>query len=206
MMPDFTGILLLVIAVSIDGFGVGISYGIQKVKVPLLAILMIIFCSGLTVFTAMLLGDMIKSFLSPAFSEYMGGVLLILLGLFTLNNIMRSKRKKDATAENGTKLQDMKKVLRSPAKADLDRSGIISINEAAFLGIALALDAFGAGIAASFLAYSAVITAILVAIMSGVFLIFGLRLGLLLAKYNDIQFFTYLPPILLITIGVFNLI
>ncbi|MBN6206009.1 sporulation membrane protein YtaF [Ralstonia pickettii] len=205
-MPNYTGILLLVIAVSIDGFGVGISYGIQKIKVPLLAILMIIFCSGLTVFMAMILGDMIKSFLSPVFSEKLGGVLLILLGIFTLQNIIRSNKKKEATVENATKLQDMKKVLRSPVQADLDRSGNISISEAAILGIALALDAFGAGIAASLLDYSAVITAILVAIMSGVFLIFGLRLGLLLAKYNDIQFFTYLPSLLLITIGVFNLI
>lgn len=205
-MPNYTGILLLVIAVSIDGFGVGISYGIQKIKVPLLAVLMIVFCSGLTVFMAMILGDMIKSFLSPVFSEKLGGVLLILLGIFTLQNIIRSNKKKEATVENATKLQDMKKVLRFPVQADLDRSGNISISEAAILGIALALDAFGAGIAASLLDYSAVITAILVAIMSGAFLIFGLRLGLLLAKYNDIQFFTYLPSLLLITIGLFNLI
>src|SRR5690606_4145508 len=105
-----------------------------------------------------------------------------------------------------TVFKDVKKVLRSPHEADLDQSGTISKHEAILLGMALALDAFGAGIAASLLDYSAFITALFVAMMSGIFLMIGLKLGLLLSKYEDILFFSYLPSLLLISIGFFNLV
>ena len=205
-MLFYTGIFLLVIAVSIDGLGVGVSYGIQKTRVPLPAIFIIMLCSGLTVLLAMTLGDVIKTFLSPIVSEKIGGVILILLGLFTLINLIRAKNSKPSEQENTTVLTDMKTVLSSPTQADLDKSGIISASEAALLGIALALDAFGAGIAASFLHYSAVITAALIAIMSGAFLFIGLKLGLILSNYKKMQHISFLPSLLLISIGILNLI
>ncbi|HLQ97259.1 MAG TPA: sporulation membrane protein YtaF, partial [Candidatus Dormibacteraeota bacterium] len=36
-MLYYTGLILLVIAVSLDGFGVGVSYGMQKIRMPLLS-------------------------------------------------------------------------------------------------------------------------------------------------------------------------
>jgi len=205
-MLFYTGIFLLVIAVSIDGLGVVVSYGIQKTRVPLPAIFIIMLCSGFTVLLAMTLGDAIKTFLSPIVSEKIGGVILILLGLFTLINLIRAKNNKPLEQENTTVLTDMKTVLSSPIQADLDKSGIISASEAALLGIALALDAFGAGIAASFLHYSAIVTAVLIALMSGAFLFIGLKLGLVLSNYKKMQHVSFLPSFLLISIGILNLI
>lgn len=205
-MPFYTGLLILVIAVSIDGLGVGVSYGIQKTRVPSPAIFIIMLCSGMTVLAAMTLGDIIKLFLSPMISEKIGGSILILIGLFTLGNLIRAKKIKTQETANNTVLTNVKKVIRSPVQADLDLSGNISKQEAALLGIALALDAFGAGIAASLLHYSPLTTAILVALMSGAFLYVGLKLGLILSKYDNLQFFSCIPALLLITIGVLNII
>lgn len=205
-MLYYTGLALLVIAVSLDGLGVGISYGVQKTRVPLLAVSIIMLCSGITVFIAMTLGSGLKHFISPAISENLGAGILIGLGLFTLYNLIKAKKIKLDDTENPTVFKDVKKVLRSPYEADLDQSGTISKHEAILLGMALALDAFGAGIAASLLDYSAFITALFVAMMSGIFLMIGLKLGLLLSKYEDIQFFSYLPSLLLISIGFFNLV
>ena len=42
-------------------------------------------------------------------------------------------------------------ILKKPTRADFDRSGIITGLEALFLGVALSLDAFGAGIGAAML-------------------------------------------------------
>ena len=205
-MLYYTGLFLLIIAVSLDGFGVGISYGIQKTRVPLLAISIIMLCSGVTVFAAMSIGDVLKYIISPTVSENLGAFILISIGLFTLTNVIRANKTKSEDKKNNTVLTDVKKVFRSPNEADLDRSGTISKPEAILLGMALALDAFGAGIAASLLHYSAFLTAGLVALMSGIFLIGGLKIGLLLSKYEDIRFFTFLPSILLIVIGLFNLL
>lgn len=205
-MLFYTGLFLLVIAVSLDGLGVGISYGIQKTRVPLLAILIIMLWSGFTVFLAMSIGDGLQHILSPAISKNLGAIILISLGLFTLINLIRTKKAETENRENPTMLNDVKKVLLSPQQADLDQSGTISKQEAILLGMALALDAFGAGIAASLLHYSAVLTPVLVALMSGMFLFAGLKLGLFLSKYEDIQFFSFIPSLLLIGIGLFNVI
>lgn len=205
-MLFYTGLFLLAIAVSLDGLGVGISYGIQKTRVPLLPLLIIMLCSGITVFAAMTIGDVLKRFISPTFSENLGAIILILLGLFTLTKLIKTKKNRRKDTEESTMFTDMKKVFHSPQQADLDQSGTISKQESILLGMALALDAFGAGIAASLLYYSPFVTAILVAFMSGLFLIAGLKIGFLLSKYEDIQFFSYLPSLLLLGIGIFNLV
>lgn len=205
-MLYYTGLFLLIIAVSLDGLGVGISYGIQKTRVPMFAITIIMLCSGVTVFAAMSIGEGLKVIIPPTVSENIGALILISLGIFTLYNIIRKNKTKQEETQNNSMLTNVKKVFRSPKQADLDRSGTISKPEAILLGMALSLDAFGAGFAASLLHYSAFLTAGLVAMMSGIFLIVGLKIGLLLSKYEDIQFFTLLPSLLLIGIGLFNLI
>lgn len=97
-------------------------------------------------------------------------------------------------------------LLSRPEKADADASGTISIGEAVFLGFALALDAFGAGIAAAFLHYSIWWMPIIVASFTGVFLSSGLLLGRSFAKFSFMRRLIYAPPVLLITLGLSHLI
>ncbi|WP_156292106.1 sporulation membrane protein YtaF [Oceanobacillus salinisoli] len=209
-MLYYTGLLLLVIAVSIDGFGVGITYGMQKIKVPLRALLIIMLCSGIVLLISMTIGDLLQSFITPDIAQHIGGVILISLGLFSLFNTIRSnlsnKEKEEKVHTSNSKLSEIKTVLATPDKADLDKSGNISIGEALLLGFALALDAFGAGIGASLLGYTPLLTAILIATMSGIFLYSGMKLGILLSKHEKLKKLSFLPPTLLIGLGVLNLI
>ncbi|RDW16952.1 sporulation membrane protein YtaF [Oceanobacillus arenosus] len=208
-MLYFTGLFLLVIAVSLDGFGVGITYGMQKIKVPLRALFIIMVCSGIVLLTAMTIGKVLETLISADTAKIFGGVILITLGIFSLVNIIRSKLRKQQVTEtdpNSTTLSDIKTVLSTPDKADLDQSGIISVSEAVLLGFALSLDAFGAGIGASMLGYSPVLTAFLIATMSGLFLFSGMRIGILLAQHQKLQRLTLLPPALLIGLGIVNII
>lgn len=209
-MLYYTGLLLLVIAVSIDGFGVGITYGMQKIKVPIWAMLIIMMCSGIVLLTSMTIGEILQSFISVDFAKTIGGVILISLGLFSLFNTIRSKIKKEKLEEkveiSKSRFNDIKTVLSTPDKADLDQSGNISIGEALILGLALALDAFGAGIGASLLGYTPWLTALLIATMSGIFLYSGIKVGMFLAKHEKLQKLSFLAPTLLIGLGVLNLI
>ncbi|WP_085991298.1 sporulation membrane protein YtaF [Oceanobacillus senegalensis] len=209
-MLYYTGLLLLVIAVSIDGFGVGITYGMQKIKVPLRALFIIMLCSGIVLLTSMTIGDMLESFISADIARNIGGIILIALGMFSLINTIRSNLKKDKEVvvteqASKSKINEIKTVFATPDKADLDKSGNISVGEALLLGFALALDAFGAGIGASLLGYSPLLTAILIASMSGIFLYTGMKLGMLLAKNDKLKKLSFLPPTLLIGLGVLNL-
>ncbi|WP_042222297.1 sporulation membrane protein YtaF [Oceanobacillus manasiensis] len=199
-MLFYTGLLLLVVAVSLDGFGVGVTYGMRKIHVPVAALCIIMLCSGGIVLVAMSIGTGITALLSPEITRYIGGGILIAIGSLTFYNNLRSGKTQQQNQNAITT------VLTDPNKADLDKSGNISTSEALLLGAALALDAFGAGIGASMLGYPPVLTAILVACMSGIFLFSGIRLGLFLAKSKQMQQMSLLPSVLLIAIGVCNII
>ncbi len=207
-MLFYTGLLFLVIAVSLDGFGVGVTYGMRQIRVPLFALCIIMCCSGIVVLLSMTIGNMLHALISPGIAAMIGGIILIMLGCFSLINVICS-RKKDSNIEyhdsDARKIKQLKTVLTTPDEADLDSSGVISAGEALLLGIALALDAFGAGLAAAIIGYSPIMTAVLVAFMSGLFVFCGMRLGMALAKNTHMQKMTFIPPVLLILLGVYNL-
>lgn len=205
-MIYYMNLFLIVIAVSLDGFGVGITYGMRKIKISIHALCVIIVCSGLIVISSMVIGHLLRQFISPTVTSKMGSIILILLGLFVLFSIIRSARASgQKTAQKKGKLAHFKVVLANPKQADKDKSGTISLGEALVLGVALALDAFGAGLGAAMLGYSPLLTAGLIAFMSGLFVFSGLKLGFYLAGNKTLSRLTYLPPILLISIGAYNL-
>ncbi|MGN7471010.1 MntP/YtaF family protein [Brevibacillus sp. SAFN-007a] len=95
----------------------------------------------------------------------------------------------------------MIQILKDPSKADADRSGHIMGWEAVMLGLALSLDAFGAGISLTFLGYSPLVVALCIAVMSALLLVVGLAIGRRAGKTSWLARLTWLPPILLICIG-----
>lgn len=205
-MIFYMNLISIVIAVSLDGFGVGITYGMRRMKISIGALFVIISCSGMIVIVSMMIGHLLKLFISPTITKVLGSSILIMLGIFVFISIIRPKQMKQQTDNSSnTKWHHVKTVLSKPIKADKDRSGTISMSEAIALGIALALDAFGAGLGAAMLGYSPWITSLLIATMSGVFVYSGLKLGYLLAGNKILSRLTFLPPFLLIAIGVYNL-
>ena len=207
-MLFYTGLIFLVIAISLDGFGVGITYGIRKIHVPLLALTIIMLCSGVVVFVSMTIGKLLSNLITPHGAEILGGIILIALGIFSFWNIHRSNSKpeKSISVSSHNKLDTIKTILTTPDQADLDYSGVISANEALLLGLALALDAFGAGIGASMLGYSPILTPLLIAIMSGLFLKSGIRLGLYFSTNKQLERLKFIPPLLLIVLGISNML
>lgn len=217
-MIFYVNLIFIVIAVSLDGFGVGVTYGMRKIKISFAALIIIMLCSGMIVLTSMLIGQILQMFITPQITNILGSIILITLGLFVLTSITISKwhiqpkkikqRKKanNLKRNTGNKLSHFKSVISDPHEADKDRSGSLSVAEAFVLGTALALDALGAGLGAAMLGYSPVLTSILIATMSGAFVYSGIFIGFLLAKNRLLARLTYLPPIILLCIGVYNLV
>src|SRR5699024_4208478 len=94
-MLYYTGLILLIIGVSIDGFGAGMTYGLRRVHVPLAALGIIMLCSGLIVYISMTIGNVIKSFITPALTDNIGGIILLAIGLYCLYNVVRSKQRSE---------------------------------------------------------------------------------------------------------------
>lgn len=213
-------LILLAIAVSLDSFGVGVTYGMRKIRVPLTSLLIIMLCSGLVILASMTIGSLLSSFISPDIAEIIGSLILISIGLISLYNVLETKYD-DQSKERKVKQYEPKEkewkfeikklglfitVLKKPQQADLDNSGIITANEALILGIALALDAFGAGLSAVMLGYSPIITATIVSLTSGIFVFFGIKAGFILSQRIQIQQMVFLPPCLLIFLGLIRLL
>ncbi len=123
---DLENALLLVIALSIDVFFTGFSYGSGKIQIPIFSSIIISGISAVFLILSLSFGQLAASFSSAA--SLLGGILLLCLGLMRLKKSLFLS----------TKIQ----------QADSDHNGVLSAKESFSLGTALALDCIAAGIGA----------------------------------------------------------
>ncbi|TWI56999.1 sporulation membrane protein YtaF [Halalkalibacter nanhaiisediminis] len=211
-MIEIFSLLALALAVSLDSFGVGLTYGLRKMKLPLRSLFFIAGCSAISILIAMLFGTMIQAYLSPRVAESLGGIILILIGAWALYQVFRPAKSTEKTREDEVILNfEIKmfgvviRILRKPMVADIDNSGTITGREAIFLGIALSLDAFGAGIGAALIGFSPVGMAISVAVMSALFVTLGMKSGFRFSDSEWVKKCSFIPGLLLIILGVWSL-
>ncbi|WP_343045071.1 sporulation membrane protein YtaF [Paenibacillus lemnae] len=219
--------VVLALALSLDGFGAGITYGIRKTRIPLLSVLIISMCSGLVLCISMQAGSLLEGVLSPDSASFLGALILILLGGWSLIQGLIGRGTEDIEPDEDVqeekselhiaknervftleirKLGLVIQILKSPSRADLDRSGSISAWEAMLLGIALSLDAFGAGLGAAMMGLSPWLTSGISAFFCGMFLILGMKTGFKAASARGIRFISLMPALLLIGMGIMKLL
>ena len=211
-MVQYFSLILLAFAVSLDSFSVGFTYGLRKMQIPFKSILVIACCSAITLLAAMGVGNSIATFLSPAIADKIGGLVLVLIGGWVLYQFFRPSSQSNVRPEEKTLVNfEIKSlglvihILRRPMAADFDKSGTITGIEAFLLGLALSLDAFGAGIGAALLGYSPWMMAILVALMSSVFVWSGMMCGRVFSEIRWIKKCSFLPGLVLILIGIWKI-
>ncbi|CAI8764291.1 putative sporulation protein YtaF [Brevibacillus sp. IT-7CA2] len=225
-MSGWLALLLVSLAISMDSVSVGLTYGLRNMRMPFLSLVVVSGCSFAVVYGVMLVGSSLTEWLTPEIGKYIGAAVLILMGLFTLWRLIATRSGTEAqesttascnavvAAEKQEEQEPivllsqfrifgvMIQILKDPSKADADRSGHIMGWEAVMLGLALSLDAFGAGISLTFLGYSPLLVALCIAVMSALLLVVGIALGRRAGKASWLTRLTWLPPILLICIGV----
>jgi putative sporulation protein YtaF len=212
-------LLLLAFAVSLDGFGVGVMYGLRKIRIPLLSIAIISLWSGIIIFGSMQIGVWMSSLMSVAVAKRIGAVILIGIGIWALIQMLQQKQQEPEELPKVTMEPSLKKILyielkrfglviqilRTPSIADVDKSGNISASEATLLGLALSLDAFGAGIGAALIGYAPILTSTVIAFASGTFIAIGLRIGFHYAEMNWMKKLSIVPGCVLILMGIMKL-
>lgn len=211
-MVEILSLFLLALAVSLDSFGVGLTYGLRKMKLPFKSLIFIATCSAISILIAMIIGSWIQRYLSPSVAETIGGLILITIGAWALYQIYRPAKRDEKTNEDAVILNFeieilgvVIKILRKPMVADFDDSGTITGREAFLLGIALSLDAFGAGIGAALIGFSPLFMALSVAFMSAICVTFGMKSGYLFSDSKIMQKFSFIPGLLLIILGTWKL-
>ncbi|MGE4273308.1 MAG: sporulation membrane protein YtaF [Desulfitobacterium sp.] len=153
--------LLFALALSFDGFGVGLSYGIRKIRIPLLSMLVMTLCTVVAMGAAVFLGDVFMDIITFIPPNLLAAAILLSLGGYQLTKAVLSLIKGDTPKAVPTQTVALREpvlklefkilgvvvqVLRMPEQADLDGSGVISAKESVLLGTALSLDAFASGL------------------------------------------------------------
>lgn len=172
---SWVSIIAFAVALSFDNFAVGISYGVRRISIPVLSLLVISLTSAMAIGIAMLMGHLVASLISAELAKLVGAVILIGLGSWILLQAWIQRRDKSEVKEDSEGL--VIQILKEPHKADWDRSGTISVQEALLLGTALAMDAFGAGFAAAMAGFKSLTTPLMVGIVSFILVSSGVYLG-----------------------------
>lgn len=219
-------LLLLAFAVSIDSFGVGATYGLRNIRIPTKSVLIIALCSGAMMFISMNVGFGLAALLPVQVANAIGAVILVGIGMWALYSGQGHYRKhehdkqkseyaasqSEFTQQSVESKQVVKieikqlglviQILKKPFIADMDRSGTISMGEAFLLGIALSLDALGAGLGAAMIGLSMWVVPPVIAVMSAVFLLTGLRTGFRFRGQGWLNRLHYFPGLILILMGI----
>ena len=212
IMSDLAALLLLGLAVSLDSFTVGLTYGMRKVSIPFKSFVIISSCTFLVLLLAMGLGSFIEVFMSYEAGERLGGIILVGIGIWVLYQFITSQSTADAP-QTDCKIIEFEikpfaiiiKILKKPMEADFDKSGRISGIEALFLGLALSLDSFGAGIGAALIDLPPVLFSIVVTISSTIFVIAGINIGKIFRSVAWMKNLTLIPALALILIGLLKM-
>ncbi|WP_408956653.1 sporulation membrane protein YtaF [Natroniella sp. ANB-PHB2] len=219
MTINLIAAFILAFAVSLDGFTVGVTYGLKGIKIDILPLLIISIASGFTMMIAMSIGNVLTSFISPVWAERVGGLILIVIGIWLFYQSLHILLADSSDEIEGAEL-DFKEllsirisslglivnILQEPVKADFDYSGAISRKEAVFLGVALAMDAFGGGIGAGLAGYQPLFTSVSTFICKFFLLLLGIHLGknINLSRFgNKVKL---LPGLILILLGLIQLL
>ena len=206
---ELLAIVLFALAVSGDGFIVGIAYGIKQIKIPTLSLLVIAMASALVVMSSMILGKGISCFIAPQLTSTIGASLIIIIGIYFLLQAFRQKiyslehdEEDPLLSLNINSLGIIIQILKKPSTADFDSSGEISFKEAFFLGLALAMDAMGAGIGMAMTGMNILLTAISVGVLKFTLVSTGLNVGRKMQNEHWQSATTLLTGLILLAIGI----
>lgn len=213
-------IMLLPVSLSLDALGVGLAYGLRKIKIPLSSKLIICFFSVFYSGGALLLGKTLAKLIHPDWSGWIGSVILILMGVWIIVQVLckqDSKPRELIPVRNETKtlfkiviksLGITIHVIRNPAEMDMDYSGSIDSRESFLLGLALSIDAIGAGVGSGLIGITSWVIPILVGVFQLCFLYFGCYVGErthVAMKINQ-KFLSLSPGFLLILMAIIRMV
>lgn len=210
---EYLTIVLFALAVSSDGFAVGMAYGIGKIRIPFFSLLVISLASALAVSLSMFCGKSLAELFSPQMSSYMGAIIILGLGIYFL---LTAGKEKIESLENDQEkpllvfsikpLGIIVQILKQPSRADFDCSGEISTSEAFFLGLALAMDALGAGIGIAMTGSNILYTAVCVGMLKFILVNSGIYLGSKISAKELKAVTALVPGLVFIAIGIMEIL
>ncbi|MBO5300866.1 MAG: sporulation membrane protein YtaF [Peptococcaceae bacterium] len=216
--------ILLAVILSIDCLGVGLAYGMRHVVLPWYGRVIISCCSGIAIAVSMCLGRLLEGIIPGEQIHLFGESMLVCLGVFFLvRSIMELRKERveklctdetDSACVSETPLFQwrvpgldvMIKIMNNPQHADLDHSGQINSKEAVWLGFALAMDSFGAGVCIALMGFSVLWVSICTLSFAFLLVSAGYIWGGRAGEVPQYRKLNLLPGIMLITLGMIRIL
>lgn len=202
--------ILIAIAICIDSFALGITYGIKKIKIPKLPILIINIITICVLGVSVLSGQIVRQFISHFTASLLSCIILVALGAF----FMLEGYIKHVVANNKDGIEQKLFCLHIPklgiiidialdvTKADIDISGDIDIKEAIYIGIILSIDSLCAGFGYAMGDVNILYFLTIVFFINLASIMYGLLLGKKIENYRANLKTSLIPGIILITVGI----
>lgn len=173
--------LLLAVSLSMDALGIGVSYGLRGIKTSLGAKVVICLVSVVFTAAALFFGHILLLFIPGGIAKALGALMLVGIGIYIVCTGLFKK----------------------PESFDADCSRKIETGEALYLGIALSVDSFGAGVGYAVTGTGSYFTPLLVGAVQLLFLCGGIGLGKKVAMLKKIpsRAFNVFSGMLLISIA-----
>jgi len=155
-------------AANLDNGGVGVAYGLRKIRIPIGPNILIaaVAAGGALVFG--LIGERAATLLPLWADSWIGAFVIIGVGVWVLIGDAMTRRVPRGPFAG---------VLAKPATADADHSGDISLRESLLLSVALGINAWAGGLGAGLLGLGLWPVVAGVGIMSMLMLAVGVSLG-----------------------------
>ncbi len=187
--------LLLVIVLSLDAFTAGLSYGIEKVKVPLSSLMIIAMISGAMLTLSLFAGHILLNFISPTFTKVLSFLVLFLLSLYKFYDAFPRLHftKHRLTTEVITQ-----NINKHPKE-------ILSLSEAVVLATALSIDNVSAGICTGMILFSVPLTLLVTFFIHLISLSTGVLTGCFFFK-NSSKNFSWLGAAILMLLALLRLV
>lgn len=221
-----TWLLILGFAVSssLDNLGLGITYGIRKIKIGFFSNFVIACVCFIFSYSGIKFGKWISTVLPGILPILLSAFVLLVIGLRII--LLAAPRKQAENKKNkrvegavGVERNDeaskrkrsgFGEIFRNPECVDLDHSNDIGIIEALILGIALSANALTNGLSAGLLGLSPLLISLTSALGSFITVGFGVWLGARVANvrigsFTLGQFGTLLSGIILVLIAVHSI-
>lgn len=207
---DLLYVVILALAVSLDSFFAGVTYGAGAIRIPSASLAVIGLVTAVCSAVPMAVSVLVGSAVDPAIAVWVGSALLFTLGVWNILQDYLLKKLAFPPAGDAERLtfrlgRIIVSIMSDPEYADFDHSKTISPHEAVYLGIALGLDNMAAIFGACLIGLLPLYTPLVMALIQMALV----RLGLLLAAAfapGPEKRLLYLPGALLVFLAVFRLI
>lgn len=183
-------LILITFASTADSFIIGFNYGLKKVRINYVSNFYISLVTCFGTFFSMHFGKLLSNFVSVHAANTIGGIVLIILGVYMAKNTLYPNENK------------MQELTNDPSMIDEDQSMIIELREALLIGVLLSINNIGMGVGAGIMGMPIFITSFICGIASFIFVKGGSLLGSLFHTGKLSKFMEILSAVFVLLLGI----